>query len=155
MLVQAFSEERHLRRDGVELLGYETIAATTVDDPGVIQAGEIPELIGVQYPALIGAAFFQQKRERVGGLVDFEFRPTDDLSIDAQFFTSELDAGNYNRNYLMWNTHFVAQGNGQAPDPGYVITNNTLTQATFSPVSGTFYGVYDQISRPDEKATSN
>ena len=29
------------------------------------------------------------------------------------------------------------------------------SQANFSPVPGTLYGVYDQISRPDEKATSN
>ncbi|MDE2220149.1 MAG: TonB-dependent receptor, partial [Gammaproteobacteria bacterium] len=51
--------------------------------------------------------------------------------------------------------HFVAQGAGQGPDPGYVVTNNTLTKANFSPVAGTFYGVYDQISRPDESASSN
>jgi iron complex outermembrane receptor protein len=155
VLVQAFSETRHLRRDGVELLGYETIAATTVDDPGVIQAGEIPELIGVQYPALIGAALFEQERERTGGLIGFELQATDDLTLNAEFFTSELDASNYNRNYLLWNTHFIAGGNGQAPDPGYVITNGTLTQANFSPVPGTFYGVYDQISRPDASASSN
>ncbi len=149
VLVQAFSEERHLRRDGVELLGYETIA------PGSAIATAHPDLAGVEYPALIGAALFEQKRERVGGLVDFEFRPTDDLSFDAQFFTSKLDASNYNRNYLLWNTHYIAGGAGQSPDPGYVVTNNTLTQATFSPVPGTFYGVYDQISRPDESASSN
>ncbi len=149
VLLQAFSEERHLRRDGVELLGYETIA------PGSAVATANPDLSGVQYPALIGAALFEQKRERTGGLVDFQFRPSDNLSLDAQFFTSDLDAKNYNRNYLMWNTHFIAGGAGQSPDPGYVVSNGTLTQASFSPVPGTFYGVYDQISRPDEKATSN
>jgi iron complex outermembrane recepter protein len=149
VLVQAFSEVRHLRRDGVELLGYETIA------PGSAIATSNPDLSGVQYPALIGAALFEQKRERTGGLIDIEFQPSDDLSLDAQFFTSELDAANYNRNYLMWNTRFIASGAGQAPDPGYVVTNGTLTQASFSPVSGTFYGVYDQISRPDESASSN
>jgi iron complex outermembrane receptor protein len=30
-----------------------------------------------------------------------------------------------------------------------------LTSATFAPVAGTDYGVYDQISRPDEEATAN
>ena len=149
VLVQAFSETRHLRRDGVELLGYETIA------PGSNIALSNPDLAGVQYPALIGAALFEQERERTGGLIDFELQATDDLTLNAQFFTSELDASNYNRNYLMWNTHFIASGGGQAPDPGYVVTNGTLTQATFSPVPGTFYGVYDQISRPDASASSN
>lgn len=155
VLVQAFSEERHLRRDGVELLGYETIAAVNDGNPNTTLAGEIPALVGVQYPALVGAALFEQKRERVGGLVDFEFRPTDDLRLDLQYFTSELDAANYNRNYLMWNSRVVASGAGQAPNPGFVVTNGTLTQATFSPVAGTFYGIYDQISRPDESASSN
>lgn len=148
VLLQAFSEERHLRRDGVELLGYETIA------PGSAIATSNPDLSGVQYPALIGAALFEQKRERTGGLIDLEFRPTDDLRLDAQFFISDLDAANYNRNYLLWNSRVIASGAGQAPDPGYVVTNGTLTQASFSPVPGTFYGIYDQISRPDESASA-
>ena len=94
--MQAFSEERHLRRDGVELLGYETIA------PGSAIATSNPDLAGVVYPRLIGAAFFEQERKRTGGLIDIEFRPTDDLMIDAQYFMSDLDATNYNRNYLFW-----------------------------------------------------
>jgi iron complex outermembrane receptor protein len=46
-----------------------------------------------------------------------------------------------------------------------VVQNNTLTKANFKPVlttdpvtglpNGTYYGVYDQISRPDETATAN
>jgi iron complex outermembrane receptor protein len=35
------------------------------------------------------------------------------------------------------------------------VQNNTLTSASFAPVAGTAYGVYDQISRPDEEATAN
>ena len=128
-----------------------------------------PDLVGVSYPALVGAALFEQERKRTGGLIDIQCRPTDDLDLDAQFFMSDLDAANYNRNYLLWNTHFIARGGRfpdpnvvgdagvatQAPLPGYVVRNNTLVQADFAPVPGTFYGVYDQISRPDEKATAN
>ncbi len=149
VMLQLFSENRHLRRDGVELLGYEQIA------PGSAIATAHPDLTNVFYPALIGAAFFEQKRERKGGLIDFEFKPTDSLTLDLSGFASKLDATNYNRNYLEWLTHFVNHGAGQAPDPGYVVTNGTLTHATFSPVAGTVYGVYDQISRPDESANSN
>ncbi len=149
VMVQGFWESRHLRRDGVELLGYEKIAA------GSAVATAHPDLAGVSYPALIGAALFEQKRERKGGLVDFEFKPSDDVTIDLSGFASKLEASNYNRNYLQWLTHFVAQGAGQSPDAGYEVTNGTLTKANFSPVPGTFYGVYDQISRPDESASSN
>ena len=149
ILVQGFSETRHLRRDGIEVLGYETIAA------GSKIALSNPDLNGVQYPALIGAAFFTQKRERNGGMIDIEFKPSDTLTMDLSAFASRLLASNYNRNYLLWSTHFVNSGAGQAPNPGYVVQNNTLTKANFTGVPGTFYGVYDQISRPDESATAN
>ncbi|HKW82929.1 MAG TPA: TonB-dependent receptor plug domain-containing protein, partial [Burkholderiaceae bacterium] len=145
VMVQAFSETRHLRRDGQELLGYEKIA------PGSPVALAHPDLSGVWYPTMIGSALFEQKRERTGGLIDVQVKPTNDLTLDFSGFTSEMKAANYNRNYLLWNTHFINQGNGQAPDPGYVVRNNTLVDANFSPVAGTQYGVYDQISRPDAK----
>ena len=149
VLAQAFWESRHLRRDGVELLGYEQIA------PGSPVAQAHPDLANVWYPKDIGAAFFEQKRERKGGLVDLELKPTDDLKFDLSGFYSKLDATNYNRNYLEWLTHFVNLGNGQGPDPGYTVTNGTLTSANFTGVPGTLYGVYDQISRPDESATAS
>jgi len=149
VLLQAFSETRHLRRDGQELLGYEQIAA------GSKIALSNPDLAGVYYPTMIGSALFEQKRERTGGLIDVQVKPTDDLTLDFSGFASQLKAANYNRNYLLWNTHFIAQGAGQAPDAGYVVRNNTLVSANFSPVAGTQYGVYDQISRPDASADSN
>src|SRR5712672_845423 len=161
VMLQLFSETRHLRRDGIEVLGYEKIGA------GSDVALAHPDLAGVYYPKDIGVALFEQKRERKGGLFDVEFKPTDDVTLDLSGFFSKLTATNYNRNYLEWLTHFVNKGFNitdpithkvtfvaQAPDPGYVIKNNTLTQANFSPVPGTLYGVYDQISRPDESATA-
>jgi len=155
IMLQLFSETRHLRRDGVEILGYDTIAAKdALGNPTPIAAAH-PDLAGVQYPTEIGAAFFTQKRQRNGGMLDIEFKPTDDLTLDLSGFSSKLTATNYNRNYLMWSTHFVNFGAGQGPDPGYVVQNNTLTKANFTGVAGTLYGVYDQISRPDETATAN
>jgi len=148
VLVQGFWEARHLRRDGIELLGYEQIA------PNSAVATAHPDLANVWYPKDIGDAYFTQKRERKGGLVDFEAKPTDDLKFDLSGFYSKLDATNVNYNYLEWLTHFVNQGAGQGPDPGYVVTNGTLTKASFTAVPKTFYGVYDQISRPDESATA-
>src|SRR6202161_3660187 len=149
VMVQLFSESRHLRRDGTEVLGYDTIA------PGSPIATAHPDLSGVQYPTDIGAALFEQKRERNGGMADIEFKPNDALTFDLSGFSSRLLASNVNDNYLLWSTHFVASGAAQAPNPGYVVQDNTLTSATFAPVAGTAYGVYDQISRPDESATAN
>jgi iron complex outermembrane receptor protein len=149
VMLQLFSETRHLRRDGIEVLGYDTIA------PGSKVALQDPNLSGVQYPTDIGAAYFTQERERNGGLADVEFKPVDNLTFDLSYFASKMIASNVNDNYLLWSTHFLASGAGQAPNPGYVVQNNTLTSATFAPVAGTAYGVYDQISRPDEEATAN
>ncbi len=149
VLLQVFSETRHLRRDGQEILGYDTIAA------GSAVATAHPDLAGVQVPHDIGSALFEQRRQRNGGLLDVEFRPFEKLTLDASYFTSKMDASNYNRNYLMWTPNFINGGAGQSPDAGYVVQNNTLTQANFTGVANTQYGIYDQISRPDEGATSN
>src|SRR5688572_6330683 len=130
VLVQGFSETRHLRRDGVEILGYERVA------PGSPIALSNPDLSNVEYPIMIGAALFEQERERTGGLIDIQLKPSDATTLGLSGFVSNLDAGNYNRNYLVWLTSFVNKGAGQAPDPGYVVRNGTLVQANFAGVAG-------------------
>jgi iron complex outermembrane recepter protein len=141
VLVQAFSEKRHLRRDGNELLGYDT-----VNTPGPLN--------GVVYPHLIGEALFEQTRTRTGGLVDLEWKPDSTMKLDLSYFQSNLDAPNFNRNYLLYPGEIIGS-EGIMPNPGYTVTNGTLTSATFPAVAGKFYGIYDQISRPDEKEDTN
>jgi len=147
-LVQAFYEQRHLRRDGVEVLGYQQFGA---GDAAVVAH---PDLLGVYYPSLIGAAFFEQERKRTGGYIEFQWRPSDSFSADLSYFTSKMDAPNYNRNYMLWGSKITA--NGIVPN-SYTIENNTLTAATWlgDGVPTHAYGVYDQISRPDASADSN
>jgi iron complex outermembrane receptor protein len=147
-MLQLFAENRHLRRDGQELLGYSQIAP---DSP---MAQAHPDLANVWYPNLLGSALFEQKRERKGGLLDFEWAPADNLSFDLSGFSSKLDASNYNRNYMLWGSHFINGGQGQAPDPGYVVRNGTLVSANFTADPTRQYGIYDQISRPDESSNS-
>jgi len=150
-LGQVFFEKRHLRRDGVEELGYEQIKS------GSAVALAHPDLANVWYPTAIGAALFTQERTRKGGLVDLQFKPNNNVSLDLNGFYSKLEASNFNRNFLLWNTHFINQGAGQAPDPGYTVSTQngvgTLTSATFAN-DGSQHGIYDQISRPGEGATT-
>ena len=178
VLGQVFFEKRHLRRDGVEELGYEQIGANST----VAQAH--PDLANVWYPTSVGAALFTQERTRKGGLLDLQFKPNNNVSLDLNGFYSKLEASNFNRNFLLWNTHALNQGNasctlagapttvggaapdkcvGESPLPGYVVRNGTLVSATFAdtmidPVSGKAgpvqTGIYDQISRPGEGATT-
>ena len=145
LLVQAFYEKRHLRRDGVEVLGYDRIGA------GNPIAVAHPDLAGVYFPVLIGAALFEQERKRTGGYIELEWRPSENFSADLSFFYSKMDAPNYNRNYLLWGSRIV--GNGLLPS-SYDVQNNTLVAANWTGIPGQVYGVYDQISRPDASADS-
>jgi iron complex outermembrane recepter protein len=163
-LGQVFYEARDERRDGQELLGYGQIS------PGSNLATAHPDLANAYYPLLLGAPLFQQQRQRQGGLADLEWQPNDSLTVDLNGFYSKLDMTNLNDNYLLWGTNIINEGNGQAcPTTGpkntngcvpgigltnYTVQNGTLTSATFAPYAGTNYGVYDQISRPDESAST-
>ena len=149
LMVQGFSEERHLRRDGQELLGYEQIA------PGSAIATSNPDLSGVYYPTLIGSALFEQERKRTGGLVSAQFKPSDNFTFSLTGFSSKMKADNYNRNYMLWGARILGQGAGQAPNPGYVVRNNTLVSAEFSAQAARQYGIYDQISRPGAESSTN
>jgi len=139
VLLQVFKEERSLRRDAQEIPGgFFTIAA---GDP---VAATNPDLVGVKAPGLIGATLFEQVRDRTGGLLELQFKPSDNLTLGLSGFYSDMDANNYNRNFMLWGGNFVR---AQAPQPGYTVENGVLTSATYAGVAGRDYAVYDMISR--------
>lgn len=148
-LVQAFSEERHLRRDGQEMLGYSQIA------PGSAIAISNPDLANVYYPNAIGSALFEQERKRTGGMIDLQFKAGDSVTFDFTAFSSKLKATNFNRNYIVWPSRFINGGAGQAPNPGYVVRNGTLVSGTWNAVPGSQYAIDDQIYRPGAKSSTN
>lgn len=63
VLVGGVYQKRRIRRDGVEVLGYFTPAGQSTGTAVV--------------PSLIGSALFQQERERYGGNIGVQFRPSD------------------------------------------------------------------------------
>jgi len=146
VMVQAFSQKRELRREAQEIPGgFFEIGAT--DGAALTN----PDLIGVKVPGLLGSTLFEQTRERKGGLVSLQFKPTDNLSFGLNGFTSKLDANNYNRNFMMWGGNFAR---ANAPDAGYTVTDGVLTNATYSGKPGTNYAVYDMIYREASAKTS-
>jgi iron complex outermembrane receptor protein len=146
VMAQVFHEERSLQRNGQEVLGLEKLGATDA----IVAAH--PDLNGVYFPSLIGNVLFTQKRKRTGGSVDVQFKPADNVTVNLNGFYSKLKANNFNRNYMMWATHFVHGATNL--EPGYTVNNNTLTNATFSPTNdATNYGIYDQISREASAST--
>jgi len=154
VMAQAFYQERELRRDGQEIVGgFGQIAE--FEDDGVTRtpvAISNPDLVGVYFPSLIGSTYFTQTRERKGGLIEVQAKPSDAWTLGLSAFVSDMDAKNYNRNYMLWTGNFV---NRQAPLAGYRVENNTLVQADYAGVAGTGYGIYDMISRPKSSAKSH
>ena len=151
VMLQVFDENRSLRRDGVEVLGYDQIS-NAAGSPTKAFADAHPDLNGVWFPRMIGAALFEQKRERRGGLLEVQFKPADNFSVDLSGFVSNLDASNYNRNYLLYNPRTI--GANVPIASGYVVRNNTLVSAVFPGTADAQYGLYDMIARPDEKAST-
>ena len=146
VMVQGFSQKRELRREAQEIPGgFFKIGA---NDP---VAKTNPDLIGVNVPGLLGSTLFEQTRERKGGLVSLQFKPSDSLTLGLNGFSSELKANNYNRNFMMFGNSFAKS---QAPDPGYVVKDGVLTNANYKGVPGTDYAVYDMIYR-ESKAKSS
>lgn len=146
VMVQGFSQKRELRREAQEIPGgFFKIGA---NDP---VAKTNPDLIGVNVPGLLGSTLFEQTRERKGGLISLQFKPSDSLTLGLNGFSSELKANNYNRNFMMFGNSFAKS---QAPDPGYVVKDGVLTNATYKGVPGTDYAVYDMIYR-ESKAKSS
>ena len=146
VLVQAFSEKRSLRRDGVETLGFIN-QLSKANAPDLIKAH--PELEGVYTPDLIGSAYFTQERQRKGGLVRAEFKPTQDVDLTVTGFSSKMDADNYNRNYMIAPRAGLING---ATISDYQIATDSkgvksLSKATFNWASASTAGYYDQISR--------
>jgi iron complex outermembrane receptor protein len=145
LMVQGFSEKRSLRRDGQELLQWTQVAPTNA----AVKTN--PDLANVWFPRLIGSSLFQQERKRKGGLIDLQFKPSRDFSLEATYFRSKMDASNYNTNYMTDMNGSGMLGSGVAPDPGYVIRNGTLVSASFTN-KGTAaaplrYGIVDNIVR--------
>ena len=144
VMVQGFYEKRHLRRDGQEILGYAQVA------PGSPLATARPDLANVFYPTLIGSALFEQERERRGGLIDVQVKPSREFEIDFTAFGSHMEATNYNRNWMFWGSRVIGSDN-RVPS-AYTVRNGTLVAATWpnagTPGNNAQYAIVDQIYRP-------
>ncbi|QNK03598.1 TonB-dependent receptor [Dyella telluris] len=150
VMAQAFYEERELQRNGQEMLGYSYIpsGSAAATQLGLTDKGN--GSTGVFYPNLPGAALFTQTRKRKGGLVDVEWKPLDNLSLNFNGFYSHMDASDYNRNYMLRLRDRL---------PGSTLSNtsindNVMTSAVLAPQAGVSQGIYDMISRPGESESS-
>jgi iron complex outermembrane recepter protein len=122
-------QKRRIRRDGVEVLGYFTQAGV---------AG------GAQMPSLIGSALFQQERERYGGNIGIQLRPSDALEVNITGLYSRFNANNFNENFLAWGSNAIG-GGGTLTNA--TITDNTAVKGTITSTPNGRGVVYDAIDR--------
>lgn len=136
ILVGAKYEKRDIRRDGVEVLGYNPIDT----DPG---EGVTEVLI----PSLIGSALFQQERERKSANFEIQFAPTDKLDISLAGLYSKFGADNLNENFMAWGSRAIA--NGGTLTNATIIDGTAVAGTIASDEGGTadFGVVYDAITR--------
>jgi iron complex outermembrane receptor protein len=157
ILAQGFFEKRDLEREGQEFLGYNTI--TKAAEPALVAAD--PNLNGVLYPTLIGAALFQQQRQREGGDLTMQWRPNNEFDFVLSSFYSNMDAGDTNNNFMVWDQNEISNQNLPT---SYTVKNGTLVQAVFPKINddpgAPGFGnvvdgvVEDSIDRPHESSST-
>ncbi|QPF75748.1 TonB-dependent receptor [Roseateles sp. DAIF2] len=149
-LFQVFSQTRSVRRDGQEILGYNTIDGSQPGHAAVIAAR--PDLAGAIFPTMIGSSLFQQERKRQGGAFELQGRFGGALTLGLSGFYSRLDASNYNVNSLARPDRLI---NDQGVAPSEVsLRNGTLVGATWAKTDKAVAEV-DSIYRPGSKAESS
>ena len=136
VLVQAFKEDRSLRRDGVENFGVTTLLSqATVDPAKCLTVNGAPvcgnaELIGKRMPGNLASALFEGDRQRRGGFLSAQFRPNSDVDLSFSAFKSSLNASNYNSNTFTFANNML---NGGAILSNYKINGDVVTAATINP----------------------
>ncbi|MBV8502886.1 MAG: TonB-dependent receptor [Paucibacter sp.] len=148
VLLQAFKEDRHLRRDGQEVFGYDVLTAAQA-----AAAGQ-PSLAGKRMTSSLNAAEFDGVRKRSGAFVDLQFRPSSKVELNLTAFRDELNADNYNSSAYALPSQLVRAGY-QIVNPvvdGNVITSATLVKPASNPQ---VVGVeFDHFMRQGAKSTS-
>ena len=130
VLIGGVYQKRDIRRDGVETLGYFIPDNAPTGDALV--------------PSLIGSALFQQERERYGGNIGLQFKPTETIDINVTGLYSKFGADNFNQNYLAWGSNALG-GGGTLTDA--VVENGTVVAGRITSTPGGRAVVYDAIDR--------
>jgi iron complex outermembrane receptor protein len=132
LLLSGLYQERNIRRDGVEVLGY---------------FDADPSAATLLAPSLIGSALFQQERIRTTGNAKLQLAPSDALDVTIEGLYSKFDADNINENFLAWGVRAIGNG-GTLTNP--TIVGDTAVAGTISSLNGgvnDFGVVYDAIDR--------
>jgi iron complex outermembrane receptor protein len=130
ILIGGVYQRRDIRRDGVEVLGYFNPAGDPAGDALI--------------PSLIGSALFVQERERYGGNIGIQFRPSDKFEINITGLYSRFGADNFNQNYLAWGTQAIGGGGTLS---NFTVSDGTVVAGRIDSTPGGRAVVFDAIDR--------
>jgi iron complex outermembrane receptor protein len=159
VLLQVFDEKRSLQRMGQEFLWWDKVDTWFAND----WINKNPEVKGKYLSLLTGSTLFTQTRERKGGMVDVQFKVSNDFSFDVSGFYTRLNADNVNANFMLspyQNLSNNWSGVGGVVPSKYTITGNNISSITFPgtcPVAdckSMGSSVQDIISRPGSYSDS-
>ena len=128
VLAQVFKEERHLRRDGQENFGQGLYLKTqAAADPA---RGGDAALVGKRLPNQLNSAFFEGVRERQGGYLGLQFKPSSSLDVNVNVFKSALSADNYNTSAF---AELATVINNGGLIKNFTIVGDVITSGTITP----------------------
>lgn len=124
VLAQVFDEKRHINRYGQEMLWWDKVSESTAKE----WVAAHPELAGKYVSLLNGTSRFEQVRERIGGTIDLQYKPTRDIMLDLTGLYSKLKADNSNSNFI--EDPADSLGRGVMPS-SWTVTRDTITALAF------------------------
>ncbi|QNM98786.1 TonB-dependent receptor [Chitinimonas koreensis] len=124
VMVQAFSQQRHIRRDSEAEINWARVGANTA--AGQANGGQLANKLFIHSAV---DTLFQQERKRSGGMIGLQARPTDALSLNFDAFYSKLDAS-YTANRLVLRPNNSLNG-GVVPTD-VTVEGDLITAATFA-----------------------
>ena len=122
LMLQAFDETRHVRRDGIKETWGTIAASSAAAQQGAVAAG-------TTYLSEQRQVLFTQERQRTGGVVDVQWKPLDSLTINLDGFRSQLKAHYVDSEFVSRYSNSV---NGGVVPTGTTVSNGVLTGATFA-----------------------
>jgi len=151
LMVQGFKEDRTLRRDGMETLGY-TGGLTAA------QVGTQTNLIGLRMPNTLNATLFEGDRKRTGGYAALQFKPNADLDATVSIFNSKMTAQNYNSSAYSIAANLLNNGwqIQNAVVSGDTVVSGKLVRPANAPASQQIVGMqFEHFLRDGASAEAN
>lgn len=139
ILVSGIYQERHIRRDGFEVLGYAPLSSLTAGSTD-------PTLV----PTLINSALFEQDRIRKGGNFDLQVRPNDQIEFNLNGFVSIFNAENTNQSWLVDPQRAIGNGgtiSNCVVDHGTCIAGTVTSLNNGTSDFGVFYDSFHRIAK--------